>query len=46
MVQLKRGICELDFGYNAKKGGYVTLMSDILKLSAIGRIRKRDDGNI
>ena len=32
-VQLKGGICELDFGYNAKMGGYTTLMSDIPKLS-------------
>ena len=31
-VQLKGGICELDFGYNAKMEGYTTLMSDIPKL--------------
>ncbi len=28
-VQLKGGICEFDFGYNAKMEGYTTLMSDI-----------------
>jgi len=31
-VQLKGGIYELDFGYNAKMEGYTTLMSDIPKL--------------
>jgi hypothetical protein len=31
-VQLKGGICEFDFGYNAKMKGYTTLMSDIPKL--------------
>jgi len=35
-VQLKGGICEFDFGYNAKMDGYTTLMSDIQKLYAIG----------
>jgi len=34
-VQLKGGICEFDFGYNAKMEGYTTLMSDIPKLSEI-----------
>nr|AAU82644.1 hypothetical protein GZ18H11_17 [uncultured archaeon GZfos18H11] len=34
-VQLKGGICEFDFGYNAKMEGYTTLMSDIPTLSAI-----------
>ena len=34
-VQLKGGICELDFGYNAKMRGYTTLMSDIPKLGEI-----------
>jgi hypothetical protein len=34
-VQLKGGICEFDFGYNAKMEGYTTLMSDILTLSGI-----------
>jgi hypothetical protein len=34
-VQLKGGICEFDFGYNAKMDGYTTLMSDIPKLYAI-----------
>ena len=34
-VQLKGGICEFDFGYNAKMEGYTTLMSDIPKLYAI-----------
>nr|QNO54286.1 hypothetical protein FGBIHFOD_00026 [Methanosarcinales archaeon ANME-1 ERB7] len=28
-VQLKGGICEFDFGYNAKMGGYTTLMLEI-----------------
>jgi len=31
-VQLKVGICEFDFGYNAKMEGYTTLMLDISKL--------------
>jgi hypothetical protein len=35
-IQLKGGICEFDFGYNAKMEGYTTLMSDIPKLYAIG----------
>jgi hypothetical protein len=34
-VQLKGGICEFDFGYNAKMKVYRTLMLDIPKLSAI-----------
>jgi len=34
-VQLKCGICEFDFGYNAKMEGYTTLMSDIPTLSEI-----------
>jgi len=34
-VQLKGGICELNFGYNAKMEGYTTLMSDIPKLYKI-----------
>jgi hypothetical protein len=33
--QLKGGISELNFGYNAKMKGYTTLMLDISKLSAI-----------
>ena len=32
-VQLKGGIYEFDFGYNAKMEGYTTLMSDIPVLS-------------
>jgi|GEM_PF-2287512 len=32
---LKGDICEVNFGYNAKMGGYTTLMSDITKLSEI-----------
>ena len=36
-VQLKGGICELNFGYNAKMEGYTTLMSDIPKLYEIKR---------
>jgi hypothetical protein len=35
-VQLKGGICEFDFGYNAKMEGYTTLMLDIPKLGEIG----------
>ena len=34
-VQLKEGICEFDFGYNAKMRRYTTLMSDIPKLAEI-----------
>ena len=34
-VQLKGGICEFDFGYNAKMEGDTTLMSDIPELSDI-----------
>ena len=36
-VQLKGGISEFDFGYNAKMEGYTTLMSDIPKLGEILR---------
>gem|GEM_PF-5498510 len=35
-VQLKGGIYEPNFGYNAKMEGYTNLSSDILKLYAIG----------
>jgi hypothetical protein len=34
-VQLKGGICEFDFGYNAKKEGDTTLMSNIPELYEI-----------
>jgi hypothetical protein len=34
-VQLKGGICEFDFGYNAKMEGYTNLRSDISKLYSI-----------
>jgi len=37
-VQLKGGICELNFGYNAKMEGDTTLMSDISKLYEFARI--------
>ncbi|MBE9594256.1 MAG: hypothetical protein IMF19_12360 [Proteobacteria bacterium] len=33
--QLKGGISEVNIGYNAKMGGYTTLMSDIPKLGKI-----------
>ena len=33
--QLKGGIYEVSFGYNPNLGGYMTLMSDIPKLSEI-----------
>lgn len=33
--QLKRGICKVNFGYNAKMEGDTTLMSDIPKLGDI-----------
>ena len=33
--QLKGGIYEVSFGYNPKREGYATLMSDISKLDAI-----------
>ena len=32
--QLKGGMYELEFGYNANLDGYTTLMSDMLKFSA------------
>ena len=38
-VQLKGGICEFDFGYNAKMEGYTTLMSDIPKLYEIAILK-------
>ena len=34
-VQLKGGICEFDFGYNAKMEGYTNSSSDITELSEI-----------
>ena len=34
---LKGGIYEVSFGYNPKREGYATLMSDILELDAITR---------
>jgi hypothetical protein len=34
-VQLKGGICEFDFGYNANTAVYPNSSSDITKLSAI-----------
>ena len=34
-VTLKGGICEVNFGYNAKMEGYTALMVDIPKLSEI-----------
>lgn len=34
-VPLKGSICEVNFGYTAKMGGYTTLMSDMPKLYAI-----------
>jgi len=37
---LKRGIYEVSFGYNSKMEGYVTLMLDIPKLSAIASKKK------
>ena len=33
--QLKGGICELNFGYNAKMGVHTNSSSDITKLSEI-----------
>ena len=41
-VQLKGGICEFDFGYNAKMEGYTTLMSDIPKLNKISPLKLRN----
>ena len=41
-VQLKGGISEFDFGYNAKMEGYTTLMSDIPKLYAIPNLLKKE----
>lgn len=38
---LKGGIYEVNFGYHSKLGGYTTLISDIHKLYAIARIKKR-----
>ena len=38
-VQLKGGICEFAFGYNAKMEGYTTLMSDISKLGDMPLLR-------
>jgi hypothetical protein len=37
-VQLKGGICELDFGYNANTAVYTNSSSNIPKLSAIASI--------
>ena len=37
-VQLKGGICEFDFGYNANTAVYTNSSSDITKLSEIGSI--------
>jgi hypothetical protein len=34
-LQLKGGIYEVNFGYNAKMGVYANLSSDIMKLYAI-----------
>ena len=34
-LQPRQGISEMDFGYNAKSGGYANLSSDITELSAI-----------
>ena len=39
-VQLKGGICELNFGYNVKMEVYTTLMSDIPKLCDMASDRK------
>ena len=37
--QLKGGISEVNFGYDAKVGGYTTLMSDIPKLDENPRFK-------
>ena len=38
-LQLKGGISELNFGYNAKMGGYTNYSSDITKLCKIPRLK-------
>jgi len=40
-VQLKGGICEVNFGYNVKMEVYANSSSDISKLSDISRSRQR-----
>jgi hypothetical protein len=37
--QPKGGIYEVSFGFHSKMGGYMTLISDIPELYAIGRFK-------